>query len=215
MIYTIDEISSRIRPVAEKYHLKAVYLFGSYARGEARDDSDVDLLVDLSGADLEMANYELGRERLLKNKLDLVRHEYDYIIIDCPPSLGLLNTNALTAADSVMIPVQCEYFALEGLTQLLSTIRLVQKLFNPGLSIEGVLLTMFDVRTKLSVEVQQEVRKYFKEKVYRCYIPRNVRLSEAPSREESIFEYDTRSEGAKAYAALVKEVITQNERGRR
>ena len=117
--------------------------------------------MDLSGADLEMANYELGRERLLKNKLDLVRHEYDYIIIDCPPSLGLLNTNALTAADSVMIPVQCEYFALEGLTQLLSTIRLVQKLFNPGLSIEGVLLTMFDVRTKLSVEVQQEVRKYF------------------------------------------------------
>lgn len=171
--------------------------------------------IDLSGADVDMAAYEIGREQLLKKKLDAVRDEYDYIIIDCPPALGLLNTNALTAADTVMIPVQCEYFALEGLTQLLSTIRLVQKLWNPRLSIEGVLLTMFDVRTKLSVEVQQEVRKYFKEKVYKCYIPRNVRLSEAPSREESIFEYDTRSEGAKAYAQLVKEVITQNERGKR
>ncbi|MCR5229238.1 MAG: AAA family ATPase [Solobacterium sp.] len=173
--------------------------------------------IDLSGADVEMAGqeYEIGRERLLKNKLDAVKDKYDYIIIDCPPSLGLLNTNALTAADSVMIPVQCEYFALEGLTQLLSTIRLVQKLWNPRLSIEGVLLTMFDVRTKLSVEVQQEVRKYFKEKVYKCYIPRNVRLSEAPSRGESIFEYDTRSEGAKAYAALVKEVMSQNEKGAR
>jgi len=171
--------------------------------------------IDLSGADVDMAQYEVGREQLLKTKLDPIKNRYDYIIIDCPPALGLLNTNALTAADTVMIPVQCEYFALEGLTQLLSTIRLVQKLFNPRLSIEGVLLTMFDVRTKLSVEVQQEVRKYFKEKVYKCYIPRNVRLSEAPSREESIFEYDTRSEGAKAYAQLVKEVITQNERGRK
>ena len=170
--------------------------------------------INLSGADVDMASYELGREKLLKTKLDAVRDLYDYIIIDCPPALGLLNTNALTATDTVMIPVQCEYFALEGLTQLLSTIRLVQRLWNPKLSIEGVLLTMFDVRTKLSVEVQQEVRKYFKEKVYKCYIPRNVRLSEAPSREESIFEYDTRSEGAKAYAQLVKEVITQNERGK-
>ena len=169
----------------------------------------------LAGADVDMASSEMGREKLLKNKLEAVRNQYDYIIIDCPPALGLLNTNALTATDTVMIPVQCEYFALEGLTQLLSTIRLVQKLWNPRLSIEGVLLTMFDVRTKLSVEVQQEVRKYFKEKVYRCYIPRNVRLSEAPSREESIFEYDTRSEGAKAYAQLVKEVITQNEKGKR
>ena len=170
--------------------------------------------IDLSGADVTMSSYEVGREQLLKNQLLTVRDQYDYIIIDCPPALGLLNTNALTAADSVMIPVQCEYFALEGLTQLLSTIRLVQKLWNPQLSIEGVLLTMFDVRTKLSVEVQQEVRKYFKEKVYKCYIPRNVRLSEAPSREETIFEYDTRSEGAKAYAQLVKEVITRNERRR-
>lgn len=168
--------------------------------------------IDLSGADVAMSQYESGREQLLKEKLSVVKKDYDYIIIDCPPALGLLNTNALTAADSVMIPVQCEYFALEGLTQLLSTIRLVQKLWNPKLSIEGVLLTMFDTRTKLSVEVQQEVRKYFKEKVYKCYIPRNVKLSEAPSREQTIFEYDTRSEGSKAYAQLVREVITQNER---
>jgi len=166
--------------------------------------------IDLAGADLEMADYKVGRERLLKNKLDVIKHEYDYIIIDCPPSLGLLNTNALTAADSVLIPVQCEYYALEGLTQLLSTIRLVQRLFNDKLIIEGLLLTMFDARTKLSVEVQQEVRKYFKERVYRSFIPRNIKLSEAPSRGQSIFEYDVRSEGAKAYAALAKEVLAAN-----
>jgi len=167
--------------------------------------------IDLAGADLEMVEYKVGREKLLKNKLDIVKEQYDYIIIDCPPSLGLLNTNALTAADSVIIPVQCEYYALEGLTQLLSTIRLVQKLFNTKLIIEGILLTMFDARTKLSVEVQQEVRKYFKERVYKSFIPRNIKLSEAPSRGQSIFEYDVRSEGARAYAALAKEVIQQNE----
>lgn len=167
--------------------------------------------IDLAGADLEMVEYKVGREKLLKNKLDAVRDHYDYIVIDCPPSLGLLNTNALTAADSVIIPVQCEYYALEGLTQLLSTIRLVQKLFNTKLMIEGILLTMFDARTKLSVEVQQEVRKYFKERVYKSFIPRNIKLSEAPSRGQSIFEYDVRSEGARAYAALAKEVIQQNE----
>ncbi len=164
--------------------------------------------VDLAGADLEMVNFKVGREKMLKNKLDPVKEQYDFILIDCPPSLGLLNTNALTAADSVLIPVQCEYYALEGLTQLLSTIRLVQRLFNEKLVIEGVLLTMFDARTKLSVEVQQDVRKYFKERVYKSFIPRNIKLSEAPSRGQSIFEYDVRSEGAKAYAALAKEVIT-------
>ncbi|MBV1709779.1 MAG: AAA family ATPase [Erysipelothrix sp.] len=166
--------------------------------------------IDLAGADLEMVEFKVGRERLLKNKLEPIRANYDFIIIDCPPSLGLLNTNALTAADSVIIPVQCEYYALEGLTQLLSTIRLVQKLFNDKLLIEGVLLTMFDSRTRLSVEIQQEVRKYFKERVYRSFIPRNVKLSEAPSRGQSIFEYDVRSEGAKAYASLAKEVLTVN-----
>lgn len=164
--------------------------------------------IDLAGADLEMAEFKMGRESLLRNRLEEFKDEYDFVIIDCPPSLGLLNTNALTAADSVIIPVQCEYYALEGLTQLLSTIRLVQRLFNKDLKIEGVLLTMFDSRTKLSVEVQQEVRKYFKERVYRSYIPRNVKLSEAPSRGQSIFEYDVRSEGAKAYASLAKEIIS-------
>ncbi len=167
----------------------------------------------LAGADLEMVEYKVGRELLLKNKLDLIKDKYDFIIIDCPPSLGLLNTNALTAADSVLIPVQCEYYALEGLTQLLSTIRLVQRLFNKRLIIEGVLLTMFDSRTKLSIEVQQEVRKYFKERVYKTYIPRNVKLSEAPSASKSIFEYDMHSIGAKSYASLAKEVLNYNSRG--
>ncbi len=166
--------------------------------------------ISLSGADLQMIRYESGKEELLKSKLDRVRDQYDYIIIDCPPSLGLLNTNALTAADSVIIPVQCEYYALEGVLQLLLTIRLVQQLFNKDLEIEGVVLTMFDARTKLSLEVQQEVRKHFKGKVYKHYIPRNIRLSEAPSRGMSIFEYDVRCEGAKAYAGLSNEVLKYN-----
>ena len=168
--------------------------------------------INLAGADLQMAKFEVGKEELLKEKLEPIRNQYDYVIIDCPPSLGLLNTNALTAADSVMIPVQCEYYALEGVTQLLLTIRLVQQLFNPQLVIEGVVLTMFDARTKLSVEVQQEVRMHFKDKVYRSYIPRNIKLSEAPSRGLSIFEYDVRCEGAKAYAGLANEVVKNNRR---
>ncbi len=166
--------------------------------------------ISLAGADLQMAKYETGKEELLKRKLDMVRDKYDFIIIDCPPSLGLLNTNALTAADSVIIPVQCEYYALEGVMQLLLTIRLVQQLFNKNLMIEGVVLTMFDARTKLSLEVQQEVMKHFKDKVYKHYIPRNIRLSEAPSRGMSIFEYDVRCEGAKAYAGLANEVMKAN-----
>ena len=165
--------------------------------------------VNLAGAEIELIGVD-DKEFILKKAIDQVRDQYDFIIIDCPPSLGLLNTNALTAADSVIIPVQCEYYALEGLTQLLSTIRLVQRLFNNKLMIEGVLLTMFDARTKLSVEVQQEVRRYFKERVYKTYIPRNVKLSEAPSRGATIFEYDVKSEGAKAYASLAKEVISYN-----
>lgn len=167
--------------------------------------------INLAGADLEMVNIE-NREKLLKNKLDVIKDEYDYIIIDCPPSLGLLNTNALTAADSVIIPVQCEYYALEGVTQLLSTIRLVQKVFNPKLSLEGMLLTMFDLRTKLSIEVAQEVRKGFKEITYETVIPRNIKLSEAPSVGKSIFDYAISSEGAKAYISLAREFIQKNER---
>lgn len=166
--------------------------------------------VNLAGADLQMAKYEVGKEMYLKKKLDTVKDQYDYIIIDCPPALGLLNTNALTAADSVIIPVQCEYYALEGVTQLLLTIRLVQQLFNRNLVIEGVVLTMFDSRTKLSFEVQTDVRNSFKDRVYTTNIPRNIKLSEAPSCGKSIFEYDTRCEGAKAYASLAKEVHRQN-----
>lgn len=166
--------------------------------------------IDLAGSDLEMYNYKEGKEKLLKNKLDLVKDQYDFIIIDCPPALSLLNTNALAAADSVIIPVQCQYYALEGLAQLLSTIRLVQKLYNPHLYIEGVLLTMYDIRTNLSTEVSQEVRKYFKDAVYRVSIPNNVKLSEAPSHGKSIFEYDVNCSGAKAYINLAKEVIERN-----
>ena len=146
--------------------------------------------ISLAGAELVMDKIEKGKEALLKKQLDTIRDQYDYIIIDCPPSLGLLTTNALTAADSVLIPVQCEYYALEGVTQLFLTIRLVQKTYNPKLRIEGILLTMFDVRTRLSVEVSQEVRKNFMKQVYQIAIPRNVKLSEAPSRSLSIFEYD-------------------------
>ncbi len=166
--------------------------------------------INLAGADLELAKIEEKREELLKNALNNVKDDYDYIIIDCPPSLGLLNTNALTAADSVLIPVQSEYYALEGITQLLQTIRLVQKLFNPNLKIEGVLLTMYDARTNLSAEVGQEIRKHFKEKAYKTYIPRNVKLSEAPSAGLSIYDYEISSEGAKAYVALTRELIANN-----
>lgn len=166
--------------------------------------------IDLAGADLELANLKTGREQKLRKALNTVRDAYDYIIIDCPPALGLLNTNALTACDSVLIPVQCEYYALEGLTQLLNTVLLTQGVFNPDLTIEGVLLTMLDQRTNLGLEVSQEVRKYFKEKVYKTVIPRNVKLSEAPSAGLSIFDYDNHSEGAKAYQNLAKEVCKRN-----
>lgn len=165
--------------------------------------------INLAGADLEIANMK-DREMILKNKLQEIKDDYDYIFIDCPPSLGLLTTNALTAADTVMIPVQCEYYALEGLTQLLGTIRLVKKVFNKDLKIEGVLLTMADFRTNLSHEVAQEVRKGFKETVYDILIPRNVRLSEAPSRGKSIFEYASKCEGAHAYVNLAKEFLRRN-----
>ncbi len=166
--------------------------------------------IALAGADLELAKIEDHRESLLKETLKPIADQYDYIIVDCPPSLGLINTNALTAADSVLIPVQSEYYALEGITQLLQTIRLVQKLFNPDLKIEGVLVTMYDARTNLSEEVGQEIRKHFKEKAYKTYIPRNVRLSEAPSAGLSIYDYALNSEGAKAYVALTREVMAAN-----
>lgn len=166
--------------------------------------------IDLAGVELQLSGVRVGREQRLRKALEPIKSNYDYIIIDCPPALGLLNTNALTASDSVLIPVQCEYFALEGLTQLLNTILLTQSVFNKDLTIEGVLLTMLDGRTNLGVEVTQEVRKYFKEKVYDTIIPRNIKLSEAPSSGLCIFDYDPHSTGAKAYAKLAKEVVKRN-----
>lgn len=162
--------------------------------------------IQLAGAEIELTPM-MARESRLKEALKAVAGDYDYILIDCPPSLGHLTINAFTASDSILIPVQCEYYALEGLSQLLNTIRLVQKHFNPELRIEGVLLTMFDARTNLGIEVVEEVRKYFSERVYDTIIPRNVRLSEAPSHGLSIIDYDPRSRGAEVYQALAKEVI--------
>lgn len=166
--------------------------------------------IDLAGVEIELSQVKSGREQRLKNAIKEIQNQYDYIIIDCPPALGLLNTNALTAAHSVLIPVQCEYYALEGLTQLLNTILLTQSVFNEDLTIEGVLLTMLDLRTNLGIEVSQEVRKYFKEKVYNTVIPRNVKLSEAPSEGLAIFDYDNNSEGARAYRDFAKEVCKRN-----
>ncbi|WP_274365064.1 ParA family protein [Paenibacillus thermotolerans] len=163
--------------------------------------------IQLAGAEIELVP-TISREVRLKKSLNLVRHMYDYILIDCPPSLGMLTVNSLTAADSVIIPIQCEYYALEGLSQLLNTIRLVQKHLNTGLQIEGVLLTMLDARTNLGIQVIEEVKKYFQHKVYQTIIPRNVRLSEAPSHGQSIITYDPRSKGAEVYLELAKEVIS-------
>ncbi len=162
--------------------------------------------ISLAGAEIELVS-TISREVRMKRALQNVRNEYDYIIIDCPPSLGLLTLNALTASDSILIPVQCEYYALEGLSQLLSTIRLVQKHLNSSLEIDGVLLTMFDARTNLGIQVIEEVKKYFQDKVYKTIIPRNVRLSEAPSHGEPIIVYDARSRGAEVYLELAKEVV--------
>ncbi|NQX46673.1 ParA family protein [Paenibacillus tritici] len=163
--------------------------------------------IQLAGAEIELVS-TISRELKLKKALNAVKANYDYIIIDCPPSLGILTINSLTAADSVIIPIQCEYYALEGLSQLLNTVRLVQKNLNPHLKIEGVLLTMLDARTNLGIQVIEEVKKYFQEKVYRTIIPRNVRLSEAPSHGQSIITYDSRSKGAEVYLELAKEVIS-------
>ncbi|WP_423363689.1 ParA family protein [Mycoplasma sp. P36-A1] len=166
--------------------------------------------IDLAGVDLQLASVTNGREKMLQTQLEKLRPFFDFIIIDCPPSLGVLNTNALTAADSVMIPVQSEFFALEGLTQLLMTIRLVQKNFNHNLKIEGVLLTMYDKRNNLSMEVAKEVRKYFKNKVYETVVNRNVKLSEAPGSGMPISEYAPNSPGSRDYESLAKEVSEAN-----
>jgi chromosome partitioning protein len=162
--------------------------------------------MDLAGAEVELALIE-PRETLLRDRLAAIRHRYDFVFIDCPPSLGLLTINALTAADAVMIPIQCEFFALEGLSQLLATIELVKKRLNPGLQLEGVVLTMFDGRTNLASQVAEEVRAHFRSKVYRSVIPRTVRLSEAPSHGLPIMRYDPKSRGADGYRLLAEEVV--------
>ncbi|PWI56816.1 ParA family protein [Sulfoacidibacillus thermotolerans] len=162
--------------------------------------------IQLAGAEIELVP-TISREVRLRRAIAAIRANYDYILIDCPPSLGLLTINALTGSDSVVIPIQCEYYALEGLSQLLSTIRLVQKHLNTSLEIEGVLLTMLDARTNLGIQVIEDVKKYFREKVYHTIIPRNVRLSEAPSHGKPILQYDPKSRGAEVYLDLAKEVI--------
>jgi chromosome partitioning protein len=160
---------------------------------------------DLVGAEIELVN-TAQRESVMKRVLQEIRNQYQYVLIDCPPSLGLLTVNMLAAADSVLIPIQCEYYALEGLSQLLNAVRLVQQNFNPDLAIEGVLLTMYDARLNLSRQVGTEAREYFGNKVYRTAIPRNVRLAEAPSFGKPIILYDVRSVGAKSYLALAQEI---------
>ncbi len=161
---------------------------------------------NLSGATVELVDAE-KREFVLKQALEPLKEQYDYIFIDCPPSLELLTINALCAADAVIVPVQCEYYALEGITDVLSTVKTINKRLNPDLKLEGVLLTMYDPRTKLSVEVENEVKKYFGAKVYKTRIPRNVRLSEAPSHGKPVIAYDKLSKGSRAYLQLASEFI--------
>jgi len=162
--------------------------------------------IQLAGAEIELVSI-MSRETKLKRAVDSIKYDYDYVIIDCPPSLGLLTINALTAANSVLVPIQCEFYALEGLSQLMNTITLVQKNLNPALTLEGVVLTMFDARTNLSIQVVDEVKNHFRHKVYQTIIPRNVRLSEAPSHGQPVTKYDPKSRGSQVYFDLAKEVI--------
>lgn len=166
--------------------------------------------VDLIGAEVELASAD-EREYRLKNKLMPLKEKYDYIFLDCPPSLGFLTLNALTAADSVLVPLQCEYYALEGLSRLLSTIKAVKKGLNPSLNLVGILLTMYDSRNNLSLQVEEEVREHFEGVVFNTIIPRNVRLSEAPSYGKPIILYDIKSRGAQSYLELAKELIRRGE----
>ena len=170
--------------------------------------------INLAGAEVQLVSM-MSREQRMKEKLDRIKEQFDYILIDCPPSLGLITLNAFTASDSILIPVQCEYFALEGLGQLLNTVNLVKKHLNRSLDIEGALLTMYDIRTNLSNQVVKEVKKYFNDKVYKTVIPRNVRLSEAPSFGMPITIYDPKSKGAKSYEKFAKEFLKINEEQQR
>jgi chromosome partitioning protein len=164
--------------------------------------------MELAGAEVELIS-KPNRESILKNKIQEIKSDYDFIFIDCPPSLGFLTINALCAADSVLIPIQCEFYALEGVGQLVNTLSLVRKSLNRNLQVEGVIMSMYDSRTKLSAEVVDEVKKYFKDKVYKSMIPRNIRLAEAPSFGLPIMLYDEKCKGAEAYSELAKEFLTR------
>ncbi|NLV36175.1 MAG: ParA family protein [Clostridiaceae bacterium] len=166
--------------------------------------------IQLVGAEVELVSV-ISRETRMKAAIERIRDKYDFILIDCPPSLGLLTLNSLTAADTILVPIQCEYYALEGLSQLMNTVELVQRHLNPALDVEGVVLTMFDARTNLSIQVVEDVKKHFRNKVYRTIIPRNVRLSEAPSFGLPIILYDAKSKGAECYLDLAQEVIDYSE----
>lgn len=165
---------------------------------------------ELAGAEIELVAID-SREKILKKAIDSIRNNYEYIFVDCPPSLGLLTINALSAVDSVLIPIQCEYYALEGVSQLMNTLQLVKNGLNPKLEVQGVVLSMFDGRTNLSIQVVEEVKSYFKGKVYTTIIPRNVRLAEAPSHGKPIIYYDNKSKGAEAYTELAEEFIELEE----
>ena len=165
--------------------------------------------VELSGAEIELVDAP-DRAHRLKKALSGIKNDYDFVLIDCPPSLGLVTLNALAAADTVLVPIQCEFYALEGLALLTGTIKRVKKSINPDIEFEGVLLTMFNGRSNLSIQVADEVKRYFREKVYKTVIPRNIRLSEAPGFGESVLTYDSRSKGAESYRALADEVIKYN-----
>ncbi len=197
-------------------HLYHCYIDADKTRGAIRPSASIANLwvlptgIDLIGVEVELMN-EKKREKFLDRVLAQVVEDYDYIFIDCPPSLGLLTLNALSAADSVIIPMQCEYFALEGLSQLVRTIKLVKNSYNPRLVIEGLLLTMYDRRNKLTYQVAKEVKKHFGNKVYHTVIPRNVRLSECPSHGQSVIEYDKSSAGALSYVNLGKEFLKNQE----
>jgi chromosome partitioning protein len=187
-------------------------LLGQVETSEVIADTGIEFLkilpstTDLIGAEIELIG-EADREARLKSALRQIRDEFDYILIDCPPSLGLLTINALTAADSVLVPLQCEYYAMEGLSQLTRTIDLIQRQLNPALALCGILLTMFDGRNNLSHQVSDEIRRHFTDRVFKTVIPRNVRLSEAPSHGLPILQYDISSRGAEAYLALAREII--------
>jgi len=188
--------------------IEEVIVSPQFEQGPIETLKVVPATIRLAGAEAELVGM-MARDQRLKRAIEPIRDQFDYIIIDCPPSLGNLTINALAAADSIIVPIQCEYYALEGLSQLMKTIQLVQKYSNPALKIEGVVLTMYDNRTNLSSQVTEEVRRYFQGKVYNTIIPRNIRLGEAPSFGLPITLYDEKSKGAEAYMELAKEVMAQ------